>query len=165
MTEPFRYKPRREKLHIDDPGLLETITKLSFHLGLSKSHIADLLNVGRSTFYDFLKDNPEAEDAFNAGRAAGRLDFAQTGLLHARADPATWRQLSKHKRFLGLSDEPKTKAPEAPPVDGQGTPMRRLSREELEGRIIELSAKVTITRPSPKPSNNATTGKGLIKRG
>ena len=72
MSEPFRYKPRREKLHVDDPGLLEMITKLAMHLGLSRTHMAEILGVSKTTLYDFLNDHDEAMDAYRAGRAAGR---------------------------------------------------------------------------------------------
>lgn len=162
MSEPFRYKPRREKLHVDDPGLLEMITKLAMHLGLSRTHMAEILGVAKSTFYDFLNNNEEAMDAYRAGRAAGRLDFAQTGMLHARSDPATWRHLSKHKRFLGLDDAPKaTKV--ADDDSAAGGPSRRLSREELMGRIIELTGKVVV-EDVRRPPNHGTTGRGIVKR-
>lgn len=162
MTEPFRYKSKREKLDASDPKTLDMLTKLATHLGLTKGHIAQILGVARSTFYEFLEKHEEAMNAYEAGRAMGRLDFVQTGLLHARSDPATWRHLSKDPRFLGIKDEPKAKkAPEGVP-DAPGT-TRRLSRDELMGRIVELSGKVVV-EDVRKPANHGTTGRGIVKR-
>lgn len=166
MKEPFRYKPRREKLSVDDDGLLDMIQKLAFYLGLSKSHIADMLGVGRSTFYDFLKNNEEAMDAFRAGRAAGRLKFAQTGMNFAQIDPPTWRHLSKHKRFLGLSDEP-VAAKKGDEVDAPGKV--RLSREEAIARIQELRRKANLDIDGEAtevhtPANRAMTGNAIARR-
>jgi DNA-binding XRE family transcriptional regulator len=159
----FRYKPRtKEALDVEDEGLLERISKLSANLWLTKNMAADALGVSRTTFYEFLRRHPEAKDAWDIGRTIGRVDFGQTGYIHARHDPATWRFLAQQDRYLGMKPPKTATAPEPLPDDAPGT-TRRLSREELMGRILELARKTTIdVQPE---ANHGTTGRGIVKRG
>ena len=51
-----------------DLGLVER----SAHIGCTNDEIVALLGIGRSTFYDRLKDDPELQEVIDRGRAVGR---------------------------------------------------------------------------------------------
>ena len=51
-----------------DLGLVER----SAHIGCTNDEIVALLGIGRSTFYDRLKDDPELQAVIDRGRAVGR---------------------------------------------------------------------------------------------
>ena len=167
MTQ-FQYKPRRQKLHIDDPGLLDRLTELGAGLPLSQAlDVAALsLGVSRSTLFQFLKENPEAKDAWKQGRVMKKAQFAKKGEQFAMVDPPTWRFLAK--QYLGMSDNPKTDKATAQLANAETKKL--MSREEAIKRIMELQRKVPTeidgeaheVRPA---TNQAMTGRALTRRG
>jgi hypothetical protein len=167
MTAQFQYKPRKLKLHVDDPGLLDQIMKLAAHLSMTKTIAAGILGVSPACFFNFLKENEEAQESWRTGRAMGKADFIKTGYMHARSDPPTWRFLAKQKQYLGMADNPTVDKPVAALA---GAEVRKLeSREQLMRKILELSKKVPVdidgeaheVRPGP---NQSTTGRALARR-
>lgn len=166
MTD-FQYKPRQQALDVDDEGLLEQLTKLGAQLSLTQGVAADILGVARSTFMKFLKEQPRAKDAWTMGRAMGKVDFAKTGFLHARSDPATWRFLAKQDRYLGMSDNPKL---DKPLGDAATASAKRMTREEATARILELSRKLPVeidgdAEEVQPPANQSRTGRSIARRG
>lgn len=169
MAEPFRYKPRREKLHIDDEGLLDRISQLGAVLPLSSGlELAAIsLSCSRSTLLKFMQDHPEARDAWKTGRHLARMQFAKRGEDFAKVDPATWRFLAKQERYLGMSDTPKT---DKVIVEAAEESKKLRTREELMARIKELSTKVPVeidgeaeeVRPAP---NQGIPGRSIARRG
>lgn len=164
----FQYKPRRQKLHIDDPGLLDRLTELGAGLPLSQAlDVAALsLGVSRATLFKFLKDNPEAKDAWKQGRVMKKAQFAKKGEQFAMVDPPTWRFLAK--QYLGMSDNPKVDKPTAALAGAETKQLK--TREELIKRIAELQRKVPTeidgeaheVRPA---TNQATIGRAIARRG
>lgn len=65
-ANPFRYKPRRQKLDIDDNvngvPILDMLAQIAAYRHTQKEAAA-LLGVGHSTLKRFLEENPEARDA------------------------------------------------------------------------------------------------------
>lgn len=167
MTQ-FQYKPRRLKLHIDDPGLLDRLTELAAGLPFVKAidFAAIALGVSRSTLSAFLKDNPEAKDAWQQGRIIKKAQFAKKGEQFAMVDPPTWRFLAK--QHLGYSDNPKV---DKPMGELAGAETKKLmSREEAIKRIMELQRKVPReidgeAQEVHPTANQVTTGRALTRRG
>lgn len=176
MVERIKYKMRRLQLHEDDPGLLDRLEELASHLALTKNHIAPILGVSRSTFYEFLAGSQKARDAFSRGRARGRLSHAQLLDMHAQTSPQTAVFLAKQKRYLGMSDNPTVDKAVADQANAEVKALR--SRDELLARAKELLRKApkeidgeaeditpkTPPKPSSKRPNHDTKGRSIARR-
>ena len=147
MTEPaIRYKPRA--LLEPDERLMGQMHALGV-LDPDQHELASALGCSVDTLQRFWRQHPEYKEAFEDGQAKGRLQLRKLLRGHAMVDPGTARFLAK--QYLKMSDDPsKAKADEA-----AGQLMRRaMSREEANGRILELKGKLigeTIQAPRGGP--------------
>lgn len=145
----FKFKPRREKLNVNDTingtPLLDMISLLGAYRH-THGEAAALLGVGESTFRRFLGDNEEARDAWKDGRQLCKASVRRLIFLHAKGDAPTARFLAKN--ILKMTDSGDD-APPPPPVDNSG----RLSRLEAVKRIVELQ-KITIIEAQPAQSGS-----------
>ena len=71
-------KPKIETLTVKQLTKIEELAQYT-----SAQKIADYLKIGRSTFYNLLKREPRALEAYNQGKAKGIVDVAKT--LYAKA--------------------------------------------------------------------------------
>ena len=85
---------------IADEATFETLRKLG-HLQPSVRELAGALRVAKSTLENFLRDNPEARDALEDGRAGGTLTLRRR-LLMSNSPHCI---IFACKNFLGMSDK------------------------------------------------------------
>lgn len=133
-TPEFRYKP--EPLLQAD----ERTFKRMRHLGvlrLSQIDCAGVLGCSVDTLRSFWAHHPEFREVYEQGAALDKLAIAQDLRNHAKTDPATARYLANN--YLGLSNDPAKAA-----LDKANTELAKgkMTKQELEGRILELTAKM-----------------------
>ena len=152
-AELFRYKPQA-KLSVDDPTLWDRMV-LAGSLRLTQATAAVLLGCSADTLQRFWKDCPEYREAYEAGKELDNVRTARLLRMHAVTDPGTARFLAKN--YLELSDDPsKAKADEA-----TADALKSMSRQEAEGRILELKAKLvgeTVYGETKKDEQEQPTG-------
>lgn len=148
--DPFRYKPRRKSLDVNDMingrSILDVIASIAAYRH-SQPEAAALLGVGTATFKRFLHDCPEARDAWRDGRQMCKATVRRLIFVHAKSDPATARYLANN--ILDMTPDGKTD-------DNVPGGTDRLSREDAMRRIQELQG-VAKAQPS-------STSRALVQR-
>ena len=142
-----------------DERLLAKIFAIAAQMHTFKEAAA-LLAVSKSSFEKFMVASRVAREAWEDGKNVGRAGFRKMGMRHALADPATWRFLSKQKRYLALEDKPSDDAGAAIGAS--------VSADEARARVIELYAKITIeaaARPQPVPGQQRLAARPASKVG
>lgn len=74
-------------------------------IGCTADGIAALFGIGRRTFYDHLKEDPDLKDAIEEGRALGRVTLRRLQWPRAMAGNVTML-IWLGKQYLGQRDRP-----------------------------------------------------------
>jgi len=159
---PFKYKPRATKLEIDDTvngkPMLQMITELAAYRH-TQAEAAGLLGCSESCFERFLRDHPEAREAWKDGRRISKASLRRMLWSHAKSDPSTARFLAKNMLKMTDGGE-KANSPQA--AADEGVDVSRLPKEKLIARIIEFQRAAIVDNSA---NTAKATGKGVIKRG
>lgn len=158
----FRYKPRRQKLQIDDEingiAILDFITALAAYRH-TQEEAAALLGVAASTFKNFIADNPEAKDAWHDGRQINKASVRRLLYMHAKGDPSTARFLAKN--ILRMTDDGAKPGKDSDAATGIGS----LPKREIIARILELQAITTVdsNTASGEKKRSAPLSRALVR--
>jgi hypothetical protein len=122
------------------PLVLQVIYGIATHQG-TKRELASIFGVSSDTLSVFFRDNPDAQDAWERGRGAGKLSLRRLLWRTAQADPTTARYLASDKRWLKMNAK----------EDGAAATQTLvvLSDEDRVAKILELQKKARLPSPGP----------------
>jgi DNA-binding NtrC family response regulator len=137
----FQYKPRREVLEYSEQTLKQLFAMAAGDH--TKSETAALLGVSRQTLYTFFEKHPDALQAWNDGRLAGKASLRRLVHRTAMEDPATLRKLVEWRKIYK-------------PVDDEGTQQadkiarKVVSKSEAVQRVLELLQKTELAKTTKR---------------
>ena len=129
----YRYKQPRRLLEVNDLTL-KKIRGIAA-IQATRKEGAAALGVALRTLEGFLAEEPDAKEAWQMGRQAGRASLRRTLFEQALVDPAQMRFLAKH--YLGMDD----KQTVAATINTSST---AINVDEARTRAAELMQKLGI---------------------